>query len=145
MPDLLPSRNRLLYGFLTIITLITGFLSRRLFGEYAFIQLYVGDGLWALMVFFGFAFLFRKWSTFAVAVAALGFSVSIEISQLYHAPWIDDLRKIPLAGLILGFKFVWSDLICYSIGVAIGAITEICLIQPFTRSRTVSNELQSNQ
>lgn len=107
-------------------------------GEYAFVKLYVGDGLWALMVFFGFAFFFRKWSTLAVALAALGFSVSIEISQLYHAPWIDNLRKIPLAGLVLGFQFVWSDLICYTLGVAIGVITDIRLIQHFTRINTAS-------
>ncbi|TLU96949.1 DUF2809 domain-containing protein [Dyadobacter sediminis] len=140
MPDLFPARNRILYGLLTIITLITGYLSRRLFGDYAFIKLYVGDALWALMVFFGFAFLFRKRSTLVVAAIALGFAVSIEISQLYHAPWIDDLRKMPLIGLVLGFQFVWSDLICYSMGVAFGALAEICFIQPFKESRTAAKK-----
>ncbi|KAA6439528.1 DUF2809 domain-containing protein [Dyadobacter flavalbus] len=140
MPDLSPARNRLLYGLLTIITLLAGFLSRRLFGDHAFIKLYVGDALWALMVFFGFAFLLRRRSTLAVAAAALGFSVSIEISQLYHAPWIDDLRKIPLIALVLGFQFVWSDLICYSIGVGTGVLAEICFIQPFKEYRMAAKK-----
>lgn len=29
----------------------------------------------------------------------------IECSQLYHAPWIDDIRAVPLGGLILGYGF----------------------------------------
>jgi hypothetical protein len=66
-----------------------------------------------MMVFFGFAFVFRKWATGKVAMLALGFSVCIEVSQLYHTPWLDAIRNMPLGGLILGFTFVWSDLVCY--------------------------------
>jgi len=138
-PVLQPARNRFIYGLLTVITLLSGFLSRRLFGDHAFIKLYVGDALWALMVFFGFAFLLRKRPTPAIAAAALVFSFSIEFSQLYHAPWIDNLRKIPLGGLILGFKFVWSDLICYSLGIAFGVLVETCLIRPFSRFRIITD------
>ena len=105
--------------------MLTGFLSRRLFGHYAFIKLYVGDVFWAMMVFFGLAFVFRKWSTWQLAAAALAFSVCIEVSQLYHAAWIDAIRNMPLGGLILGFTFVWSDLLCYSVGVGLGVIVEI--------------------
>ena len=48
----------------------------------------------------------------------------IEISQLYHAPWIDSIRATTLGGLILGFGFLWSDLICYTVGIVIGAIID---------------------
>ncbi|GAB3994412.1 hypothetical protein GCM10028807_32170 [Spirosoma daeguense] len=92
--------------------------------------MYVGDVLWALMVFFGFAFVFRKWPTWVVAVATLAFSFFIEISQLYHAPWIDEIRAMPLGGLILGFTFVWSDLLCYSLGVGVGVLVETYITQP---------------
>ena len=141
MTKIEPARNRVLYGLLTIITLLTGFLSRRFFSEYAFVKLYIGDALWALMVFFGFAFILRKWPTWAVAAMAFGFSFSIELSQLFHAPWIDDLRKIPLIGLILGFQFVWSDLICYSLGIGIGALIEIRITQFIKKLRTIPDSL----
>jgi hypothetical protein len=141
MTKIEPARNRVLYGLFTIITLLTGFLSRRLFSEYAFVKLYVGDALWALMVFFGIAFIFHKWPTWAVATMALGFSFSIELSQLYHAPWIDDLRRIPLIGLILGFQFVWSDLICYSLGIGIGALIDIRIMQFIKKLRTIPDSL----
>lgn len=109
--------------------MLAGFLSRRLFGHDEFVRLYVGDALWALMVFFGIAFVFRKWSTRKVATVALAFSFGIEASQLYHAPWIDAIRGMPLGGLVLGFTFVWSDLICYSLGIGIGVIGEVVLIR----------------
>jgi hypothetical protein len=48
----------------------------------------------------------------------------VELSQLYHAPWIDGLRQIRLAALLLGHGFLWSDLVCYAVGVGVGALTE---------------------
>ena len=128
------SRNRIIYGGLAVGVLLLGLISRRFFGDYAFIRMYAGDCLWALMVFLGFAFIFRHWSTGAIAAAALGFCVSIEISQLYHAPWIDSLRATRLGGLILGFSFVWSDLLCYSVGVGLGALIDAYLISRFGRN-----------
>jgi hypothetical protein len=58
----------------------------------------------------------------------MSFSIAIELSQLYHAPWIDSIRHTTLGGLILGFDFVWSDLVCYAVGVGIGVLmTSPCL------------------
>ncbi|WP_460970610.1 ribosomal maturation YjgA family protein [Spirosoma migulaei] len=121
-------RNRTTYGLLTLIVLLIGLASRRFMGDIPFVKTYVGDVLWALMVFFGFAFLFTRWPTKAIALATLIFSFSIESSQLYHAPWIDSLRATRLGGLVLGFTFVWSDMLCYSLGVLIGFVAETFLI-----------------
>ena len=56
---------------------------------------------------------------------ALAFSVAVELSQLYHAPWIDSIRQTTLGGLILGFDFVWSDLVCYALGVGLGVLVDV--------------------
>lgn len=122
------ARNRFVYGGLTICVLLMGLASRRYLSEFAFVQLYVGDGLWALMVFFGLGFIFYRWSLPALASVALGFCFGIELSQLYHVPWIDSLRATRLGGLILGFTFLGSDLLCYSVGVGLGAALETYLI-----------------
>lgn len=129
MPSVLLARSRILYAVQTISVLLLGVASRRFLGQYAFIKLYVGDGLWALMVFLGFAFVFRHRSTVTLAALAFGFSVGIELSQLYHAPWIDRLRATTFGGLILGYSFVWSDLLCYGLGVGIGALLDAYLIR----------------
>ena len=117
-------RSRLLYLILTIIVMILGLLSRKISGLPKIIELYSGDILWALMVFLIIAFIFNKKSTIFIISWAIIFSYSIEISQLYHAPWIDAIRNTTLGGLILGFGFLWSDLICYTIGIRIGIIIE---------------------
>ena len=117
-------RNRILYLILTIITIILGLLSRKVQGLPQIISSYSGDALWALMVFFLFSFFFNKKSTIFILVISIIFSYGIEISQLYHAPWIDSIRATTLGGLILGFGFLWSDLICYTVGIVIGAIID---------------------
>lgn len=117
-------RNRVLYSLLTLVVILLGLASRHYFNGFPFVRAYIGDGLWALMVFFGFALVFNRWSVWSVALAALLFSVGIELSQLYHAPWIDSLRSTRLGGLVLGFGFVWSDLVCYSMGIALGVLLD---------------------
>jgi len=123
------NRNRILYLFLVFITIAAGLASRH-FPDImpVWIQLYLGDALWAFMVFLLLGFLFHRKSTRWIAIAALMFSFGIEISQLYHAPWIDAVRANRLGGVILGFGFLWSDLISYSAGVGFGYVIEKVLI-----------------
>lgn len=119
-------RNRLLYGLMIIIVITLGLLSRKM--AYAIPEIlnaYLGDALWALMIFIGFGFIFRYMKTKKIALMAIAFCYLIEISQLYHAPWIDSIRKTTLGGLVLGYGFLWSDLIAYAIGIAAGMILEV--------------------
>ena len=90
-----------------------------------FIAAYAGDTLWALAAFLGIGLLLPRASTRTIALLAMAFSVAVELSQLYHAPWIDSIRQTTLGGLILGFGFLWSDLACYAVGVGLGAAIEI--------------------
>ena len=59
-----------------------------------------------------------------VALLAISFSILIEFSQLYHAPWIDSIRHSTLGSMILGFDFDATDLACYSVGVGMGILFE---------------------
>jgi hypothetical protein len=101
-----------------------------------FIATYAGDTLWALAAFFAIGLLLPKAPTVRVALLAFGLSVADELSQLYHAPWIDSIRQTTIGGLILGFGFVWSDLACYVAGVAIGVCAEILIRPMAARSRS---------
>jgi hypothetical protein len=119
------NRDRKVYALMMLIVIGLG-LGSRLYASYLplFIASYAGDTLWALQVFLTVGFLFPSQPTIKVAVIALIFAFFIEVTQLYHAPWIDEIRHYPFAGLILGYDFLWSDLLCYGIGVIIGVIAE---------------------
>ena len=101
-------------------------LGSRLYAAFLpeFIATYAGDTLWAVMAFLVIGFMFPRWSIARVAVAALLLSYADEISQLYHARWIDQVRANWLGGLLLGFGFLWSDILCYTVGVALAAAAE---------------------
>jgi Protein of unknown function (DUF2809) len=85
---------------------------------------YAGDTLWALMLFLLVSTLLADQLILTRAAISLALAFLVEISQLYHAPWIDLIRQTTLGGLVLGFGFLWTDLVCYSVGIAIGAVTE---------------------
>lgn len=121
-------RSRIVYALLIAAVIALGLASRAQATQPflpQFINEYAGDTLYALMVFFGIGFLFPKLSTWRVTALSFGVSVLIECSQLYHAPWIDAIRQTRIGGLILGFGFLWSDLVCYAVGVACGVLFEV--------------------
>ncbi|MGG0290592.1 DUF2809 domain-containing protein [Bacillus pacificus] len=121
-------RNRLLYAMFTILVIILGLSSRKFaFALPALLNDYLGDALWALMIFTGFGFLFSKIATKKLAFISLMFCYGIEVSQLYHAEWIDSIRATTLGGLVLGYGFLWSDLVAYTIGVGVGMFCEFML------------------
>ncbi|WP_416826473.1 DUF2809 domain-containing protein [Ectobacillus polymachus] len=119
-------RNRLWYAVMIIIVIVAGLYSRKMAKVIPdFLNTYLGDALWALMIFIGFGFIFRTMKTKFVALLALSFCYLIEFSQLYHANWIDHIRETTLGGLVLGYGFLWSDLFSYSIGIGIGVMIEL--------------------
>ncbi|MDZ4851576.1 MAG: DUF2809 domain-containing protein [Pirellulaceae bacterium] len=91
----------------------------------AFLAEYAGDTLWALMLFLLVSMLLAGRPIFLRAAISLALAFLVEISQLYHAPWIDSIRQTTLGGLVLGFGFLWTDLVCYSVGITIGAVAEL--------------------
>ena len=118
-------RNRIIYSIFILSVIILGLVSRH-FSDYLpkWVHLYLGDTLWALMIFFIFGFLFKRKNTFWIAMVSLLFSLSIEFSQLYQAQWINEIRHTTIGGLVLGYGFLWSDLLAYTVGIAIGILLE---------------------
>lgn len=121
-------RTAFRYFFLVMLVMILG-LGSRSFSKYFpnWINSYLGDVLWGLMIFFLCGFLFRTKETRVVTVRALIFSYAVEISQLYHSQWLDSLRQTRIGGLVLGYGFLWSDLVSYAVGIGIGVGIERCM------------------
>lgn len=128
------NRSRLIYGIAIVIVILLGLGSRRYADMLPWIIAeYAGDILWALTVFLCVVFISKRLSTFKAGIIAALFSAAIELSQLYHAPWIDTIRRTTIGALILGFGFLWSDLICYIIGILIGVLLDLFLNRPWRK------------
>lgn len=113
-------RNRLIYLAAVCLAVALGLASRRYASALPdFIARYAGDTLWAVAVFGLIGLLAVEWSTTRVAIATLLVSYAVEASQLYHAPWIDGIRDARLGRMVLGEGFLWTDIICYTVGVTL--------------------------
>ncbi|UOY94409.1 DUF2809 domain-containing protein [Ectobacillus sp. JY-23] len=117
-------RNRLYYSLFLFLTMGLGLLVRKSsFALPALVNTYAGDLLWALLIFIGFGILFPHYRTKTMMLISISFCYGIELSQLYQADWIQELRQTPLA-LVLGHGFLWSDLLAYTLGVVLGTFME---------------------
>ena len=118
-------RSRFKYAVLILAVILLGLASRSYSPPLPpAVKEYAGDALWALAAYLAVAFLFPRLPVKSVAAAAGLFSLAVEVSQFYHAPWIDNIRRMRIGGLVLGYGFLWSDLVCYGVGIGVGVLAE---------------------
>jgi hypothetical protein len=138
-------RLRLTYITTAILVIVAGLASRQsphLLPP--FMAEYAGDTLWALVLFLLISTMFAGTSLAVRTATALAIAFLVEISQLYHAPWIDSIRQTRLGGYALGHGFLWTDLICYTVGIASGACTEgVFVVRTLTAPRHLPGEDQA--
>lgn len=121
------------YLLLLVLVIPLGLATRR-FPLYfpAFMAEYGGDTLWALTAFLLTAALLPRKPVWALALISGLFSLCIELSQLCEAAWLNRLRDTVFGALVLGRGWLWTDLLCYAVGILMG----ILIILPF---RTKNN------
>ncbi|MEE9404307.1 MAG: DUF2809 domain-containing protein [Algisphaera sp.] len=104
-------------GLIAIIV-AAGLGSRRFAAQLpGFVGAYAGDTLYAVLVFVLWRTFFSSWTMGRIVVITLGFCFAIELSQLYQAPWAQAVRATLPGRLVLGQGFLWSDFLCYAVGV----------------------------
>lgn len=135
-------RNRIEYVAWVALVIMAGLVSRSSWAKFLpeLMRDYAGDTLWALMVFLILGFLFPRTRTVALAAVALVISFSVEFSQIYQAEWINQIRATRIGGLVLGRGWVPTDLVCYTVGVAIGAAGEIVRSRGTESCRVTSDQ-----
>ncbi|WP_309714668.1 DUF2809 domain-containing protein [Armatimonas sp.] len=82
----------------------------------------LGDGLWALLVFCLVCGVAPRWPLAWRVLTALTLAVLVEVSQLWHFPWLVALRHTRLGALAIGGSFSFGDILCYATGIAFGAL-----------------------
>ncbi len=107
------TKLQITYLLMAIVTIALGLLSRIVYG----IPLGVGDMLWAVMIYFLVSLLLVNTKKWYKLIIALLICYGVEVSQLYQAPWINQIRLTLPGKLILGSGFLWSDIIAYAMGV----------------------------
>ena len=108
-------RSRVIYALSIIIVIALGILSRRV----SYIPLITGDILYAVMMFLIVRFLTITLNYKVSALISLSICYCVELSQLYHASGIDNIRNTTIGALILGHGFLWSDMVAYTIGTGV--------------------------
>ena len=119
-------RNRAVYISYLIATILLGLAARSEAVHLPpFVAKYLGDALWAGAVFLVVGFIAPRIPNIKVAGIAFGISCLDEFFQLYHAPWIDAIRRNFIGHLFLGDTFAWGDIAAYFIGVLLFMIAEV--------------------
>lgn len=124
------SSRRRLFRLAALLLVIPAGLATRRYGEHLPVAVaeYGGDTLWALAAFLMLGLLFARWGRTRLAAAAFAVSCAVELSQLARPPWLEALRGTWLGGRLLGYGFLWSDLVCYGVGIAIGVALDACVV-----------------
>jgi hypothetical protein len=107
-----------------LVVVLLGALSRRPFAP-ALVQAYVGDVLWGSLFFLLAAWLWPRATSVKLVVSAVLVTELIELSQLYQAPWVNQVRDTRLGGLLLGHGFSYSDMICVLIGALLAGAIDV--------------------
>ena len=119
-------RARLTWIAFAIVTFAMGLGSRKYGAALpAFLASYAGDTLWAMLVYALAGAIAPHARLRARAFCALACSFAVESSQLVRAEWLDALRATQLGALVLGQGFLWSDLVCYTVGISLGGAGEL--------------------
>ena len=112
--------GRLQFFSLTFLIVLLGIGSRKI----NVFPLFIGDILYAILIYFGMRFLFINWKLKTIFVFSLSFCFLIEISQLFQFDWLITLRKNTFGKYVLGQGFLWSDLVCYIFGSTLAYFTD---------------------
>ncbi|WP_442508496.1 DUF2809 domain-containing protein [Novipirellula sp. SH528] len=128
-------KKRGVFVAFAVAAMLLGLASRRYGSSLPnFVAENAGDAFWTALVYCGISFCVPNAKILTRAAMTLAFAYAIEISQLYHAPWIDSIRETTLGGLVLGFHFVWVDLLRYAVGVLFSVAVETAAKQAWNKS-----------
>ncbi|WP_441477796.1 DUF2809 domain-containing protein [Bosea sp. 2KB_26] len=117
-------RSRTTMITLCLATIAAGLLLRR-FGmglslPFGIVK-YGGSLLWGTMVYLLLAVIAPRRPASWLAILAALIALGVELSRLYHTPWLDAFRLTTPGALLLGRVFSLWNLVAYGAGIALGS------------------------
>ncbi len=111
------------YLLVAFLVILIGILSRKVNS----IPFFIGDILYAIMIYSIVHFLIYCNSKIIKFTIPLSICFIIELSQLIDSNWLNTLRHTTLGRYTLGEGFLWSDLLCYTFGIILAYIIDLKL------------------
>lgn len=122
-------RNRITYFMCIIIAIILTIMIENYKNVLPLsIGNYLENVLKALIIYLFIAFIFKKISAINISVISMLICSCFSISNLCEIPWVDNIKNTSIGLFILGNSFVYTDLICYLVGVILGFVLEMLLL-----------------
>lgn len=118
MPRSALSKSRSFWGICLGVIIALGIASRLIHTGFALIDKYLGDALYAAMVY---AILRLRWQGSIVTIAASVIMVALELFQLTGVPAnlvASEHLVVRICGRLLGTEFSFADLLAYAAGIA---------------------------
>jgi hypothetical protein len=84
----------------------------------------LGDALWAMMIVWWLSAAAPRLRLRTRGVMALAVCVAVEVSQRYHTPLLDALRRTLPGHLVLGSGYDPRDLLAYAAGVIAAVVLD---------------------
>jgi hypothetical protein len=78
---------------------------------------YLGSVLWGAMVYCALRACWPDARPRIVVVIAIVLAAGVEVSQLWHTPWLDAFRRTTIGVLLIGRYFALADIAAYSAGI----------------------------
>ncbi|MCE3282695.1 MAG: hypothetical protein K0Q66_1432 [Chitinophagaceae bacterium] len=82
-----------------------------------------GDIFWAAGFLFLVKTIFLRKPDWKLAIISYLLGVFVELQQLLQFSWLVAIRDTQLGAKMLGIVFVWTDLVCYAIGILLAFFT----------------------
>ncbi|MET3026892.1 DUF2809 domain-containing protein [Flavobacterium sp. UW10123] len=114
------NKSRIYYTLIFLSIIFLGILSRKI----SFIPLWIGDFLYAVMIYFLVRIFLPFKNAFGIALLSLLICYGIESLQLYQGEWMIELRKTLFGRYVLGQGFLWEDILAYTFGILTAFMAE---------------------
>lgn len=122
-------KSRIYYFTLFLFIIFLGICSRKT----TFVPLWIGDFLYAVMIYFLVRIFLPFKNAFSIALLSLLICYSIEFLQLYQGEWMIELRKTLLGRYVLGQGFLWEDILAYTFGIITVFVFEKIILNYFSQ------------
>lgn len=116
------------------IAVIAAGLALRRFGydlglPFLFVK-YGGSVLWGAMVYLLAGALLPTCRRETLSIASIVIAACVELSRLYHTPWLDAFRLTTAGALLLGRVFSLWNIAAYVVGIGAVLLLERLVVRP---------------